>query len=65
MDINFLGLLGSLIRFIFVFKLNFKNQQQASEKNFEKEESKDVKVGFITVIIFVICGLLIYGNSSE
>ncbi len=61
MDINFLGLIGSLIRLLFVFKLNYKKQQQASEKNFEKEETKDIKVGLITLVILIIGGVVAYG----
>jgi len=60
MDINFLGLIGSLIRLIFVFKFNIKKQNEASEKNFEKEENKDIKVGAITLILFIIWGVLTY-----
>lgn len=55
-----LGLIGSLIRLLFVYKLNFKKQTEASENNFGKEESKDILVGSIVMLIFVIWGVLTY-----
>jgi hypothetical protein len=58
MDINFLGLIGSLIRLIFVFKFNYKKQKEASIKNFVKEEKKDILVGSIIVAMIIIVGLL-------
>lgn len=60
MDVNFLGLIGSLIRLIFVFRLNYRKQTEASENNFEKEETKDILVGTIAMIVFVIWGILTY-----
>ncbi|MDR2236209.1 MAG: hypothetical protein LBE92_08805 [Chryseobacterium sp.] len=60
MDINFLGLIGSLIRLLFVYRLNYKKQTEASENNFEKEEKKDVLVGSIVVVIFIIWGISAY-----
>jgi len=60
MDINFLGLLGNIIRLIIVFRFSLKKQQEASEKSFEKEEKKDVVVGSIAMIIFIIWGVWAY-----
>jgi hypothetical protein len=60
MDINFLGLIGSLTRLLFVYRLNYKKQTEASENNFEKEEKKDVLVGSIVVVIFIIWGISAY-----
>lgn len=60
MDVNFFGLIGSLIRLLFVYKLNYKKQTEASKNNFEKEEKKDILVGFIVIIIFIIWGVLAY-----
>jgi hypothetical protein len=60
MDINFLGLIGSLIRLIFVFKLSYKKQNEASENNFEKEENKNIVVGSVTMVAFIIWGVLAY-----
>lgn len=61
MDINFIGLIGSLMRLVFVFKLDIKKQQNASKLNFEKEENKDLVAGIFLIIIFVILGLLVFG----
>lgn len=61
MDINFMGLIGSLIRLIFVFKFNFKKQTEVSNKNFEKEEKKDIIVGSIFIITFVAIGISVFG----
>lgn len=60
MDVNFLGLIGSIVRLILVFKFNLKKQQEASDKNFEKEESKDIMAGSIAIIILIIWGVLAY-----
>jgi heme/copper-type cytochrome/quinol oxidase subunit 2 len=60
MDINFIGLIGSIIRLIIVFKFNFKKQQEAFEQKLEKEEAKDIVAGGITIIIFVSWGVLTY-----
>ncbi|WP_404984655.1 hypothetical protein ACI513_14310 [Chryseobacterium sp. M5] len=60
MDINFLGLIGSLIRLIFVFKLNYKMQNEVSKNNFEKEEKKNILVGSIATILFILWGVLTY-----
>ncbi|MCD1116679.1 hypothetical protein [Chryseobacterium turcicum] len=60
MDVNFLGLIGSLIRLSFVYKFNFNKQREASNQNFEKEEKRDVLIGLIAVIIFLTCGVLAY-----
>ncbi|WP_312769919.1 hypothetical protein [Epilithonimonas sp.] len=59
MDINFLGLIGSFMRLIFVFKFNYKKQNEESAKNFEKEEKKDILIGSITMIIIIVIGLSI------
>lgn len=60
MDINFVGLIGSLVRLIIVFKFDFKRQKEASVKNFGEEETKDIKVGSIAIIIFIIWGVITY-----
>ncbi len=61
MDINFLGLIGSLIRLIFVFKFDVKKQQNASKLNFEKEENRDILAGIVVIIIIIAIGLLAFG----
>lgn len=60
MDINFLGLIGSLVRLLFVYKLNSKKQIEASKNNFEKEEKKDILTGSIFIIVLIIWGILTY-----
>ncbi|SHG67188.1 hypothetical protein [Chryseobacterium vrystaatense] len=60
MDVNFLVLIGNLIRLSFVFRFNLKKQQEASEKNFKKEENKDLLVGCIAIVVFTIWGVLTY-----
>lgn len=60
MDINFLVLIGNIIRLIFVFRFNLKKQQEESEKNLKKEENKDLLVGFIAIVVFTIWGVLAY-----
>ncbi|AZA56579.1 hypothetical protein [Chryseobacterium shandongense] len=60
MDVNFLGLIGSLIRLIFVYRLNKNKQTEASRNNFEKEEKKDILVGSIVILLFIIWGVLNY-----
>jgi hypothetical protein len=60
MDINFIGLIGRIIRLIIVFKFNFKKQQEVFEQKFEKEEAKDIVAGAITIITFVTWGVLTY-----
>jgi heme/copper-type cytochrome/quinol oxidase subunit 2 len=59
MDINLLGLIGSLIRLIFIYKFNYKKQNEESAKNFEKEEKKDILIGSITMIAIIVVGLSI------
>lgn len=60
MDINFLGLIGSLIRLIFVFHFNLKKQNEASINNFEREKKKDILIGSLTIILVIAIGLLIF-----
>ncbi|MEJ5050041.1 hypothetical protein WH221_09375 [Chryseobacterium culicis] len=60
MDVNFLGLIGNVIRLIFIFKLNYKQQQEASEKDFEKEEKKDITVGSVAIVFIIITGVLVF-----
>ncbi|WP_454047148.1 hypothetical protein [Chryseobacterium sp. Marseille-Q8038] len=60
MDVNFLGLIGNLIRLIFIFKLNYKKQQEASQKDFEKEEKKDITVGSVAIVFIIITGVLLF-----
>ncbi|MDR4952491.1 hypothetical protein REB14_09930 [Chryseobacterium sp. ES2] len=60
MDVNFLGLIGNIIRLIFIFKLNYKKQQEASEKDFEKEEKKDITVGSVAIVFIIITGVLVF-----
>lgn len=60
MDINFVGLIGSIIRLIIVFKFDLKKQKEASVNNFEKEEKKDIIVGSIIIIVIITWGVLTY-----
>ncbi|WP_079242836.1 hypothetical protein [Chryseobacterium indologenes] len=62
MDVNFLGLIGNVIRLIFIFKLNYKKQQEASQKDFEKEEKKDITVGFVAIVFIIIIGYYYFSN---
>ncbi|MBP1167678.1 MULTISPECIES: hypothetical protein [unclassified Chryseobacterium] len=54
MDVNFLGLIGNVIRLIFIFKLNYKQQQEASQKDFEKEGGYSIHYNYRGIAISVI-----------
>lgn len=61
MDVNLIGLIGNIVRLIFVFQFSFKKQNTASEKSFETEEKKDIIAGSIVIVLIIILGLLTYG----
>lgn len=60
MLLEFLHLVGLVFRLIFVYKLNYKNQNTASKENFDKEEWHNLKIGFFVILFMVILGMLIY-----
>lgn len=60
LDINMIALVGSIIRLIFVYKFSIKKQDLAHQKNFSKEEKKDIIAGSIFIIAFIIWGVLTY-----
>ncbi len=54
------GLVGIVIRFIFVFRFSLKKMDKASRENSDSEKQKDAQVGLITIFVFII-GVIIWG----